>query len=76
MQNVRDQEILDNLAKQLKKIRAAKNISQEELAHRSDITLSQIARIETGRINTTVCTLVALAKALDVPPSNLLDWDN
>ena len=42
-----DEEGLKLLAKRLKEIRAEKGISQEELAYRSELTLSQIARIET-----------------------------
>jgi len=44
-----DEEGLKLLAKRLKEIRAEKGISQEELAYRSELTLSQIARIETTK---------------------------
>ena len=44
-----DEEGLKLLAKRLKEIRAEKGISQEELAYRSELTLSQIARIETKK---------------------------
>lgn len=70
-----DQEGLELLAKRLKEIRSEKNISQEELAYRSEITLSQIARIETVRINPTVSTIFKIARALEVRPSELLNFE-
>ncbi|MDL2141793.1 helix-turn-helix transcriptional regulator [Flavobacterium tructae] len=69
-----DQEGLELLAKRLKEIRAEKRISQEELAYRSEITLSQIARIETVRINPTVSTIFKIARTLDIPLSELFDF--
>ena len=70
-----DEEGLKLLAKRLKKIRSEKNITQEELAHRSELTLSQIARIETVKINPTVSTIFTLARALDVSLSELFNFD-
>jgi transcriptional regulator with XRE-family HTH domain len=51
-----------------------KKITQEELAYRSELTLSQIARIETVKINPTVSTMFRIAKALDVSLSELFDF--
>ncbi|MFH6935761.1 helix-turn-helix transcriptional regulator [Flavobacterium sp. FlaQc-30] len=70
-----DQEGLELLAKRLKEIRSEKGISQEELAYRSEITLSQIARIETVRINPTVSTIFKIARALEVRPSELFNFE-
>jgi transcriptional regulator with XRE-family HTH domain len=58
----------------LKKLRSEKNITQEELAYRSELTLSQIARIETVKINPTVSTMFRIARALDVSISELFDF--
>ncbi len=62
------------LAQRLKKLRSEKNITQEELAYRSELTLSQIARIETVKINPTVSTMFRIARALDVSISELFDF--
>ncbi|TPG44547.1 helix-turn-helix transcriptional regulator [Flavobacterium pectinovorum] len=70
-----DQEGLELLAKRLKEIRAEKRLSQEELAYRSELTLSQIARIETVRINPTVSTIFKIARALDVTPSEIFNFE-
>lgn len=70
-----DEEGLQLLAKRLKEIRFEKGISQEELAYRSEITLSQIARIETVRINPTISTIFKIARALEVPLSDLFNFE-
>jgi transcriptional regulator with XRE-family HTH domain len=69
-----DEEGLKLLAKHLKKVRMAKGFSQEELAYESGMTLSQIARIETVKINPTVSTIFKLARTLQVPVSDLFDF--
>lgn len=70
-----DQEGLELLAKRLKEIRAEKGVSQEELAYRAEITLSQIARIETIKINPTVSTIFKIARALDITPSEIFNFE-
>ena len=62
------------LAQRLKQLRSEKKITQEELAYRSELTLSQIARIETVKINPTVSTMFRIAKALDVNITELFDF--
>lgn len=69
-----DEEGLKLLAQRLKQLRSEKKITQEELAYRSELTLSQIARIETVKINPTVSTMIQIAKALDVSLSELFDY--
>ncbi|GAA3732941.1 hypothetical protein GCM10022422_14430 [Flavobacterium ginsengisoli] len=70
-----DQEGLELLARRLKEIRSEKGISQEELAYRSELTLSQIARIETVRINPTISTIFKIARTLDVPLQELFNFE-
>ncbi|QGK75025.1 helix-turn-helix transcriptional regulator [Flavobacterium sp. SLB02] len=70
-----DQEGLQLLAKRLKEIRSEKGISQEELAYRSELTLSQIARIETVRINPTISTIFKIARTLEVPLQELFNFE-
>lgn len=43
-------------------------------AYESGISLSQIARIETGKINPTLCTLTTIAKTLKIKAPDLLDF--
>ena len=70
-----DEEGLKLLAKRLKEIRAAKGISQEELAYRSELTLSQIARIETIKTNPTISTLFKIIRTLEISPCDLFNFE-
>ena len=54
-------------------LRTNKNISQEKLAEMSDITREAINRIENGLKIPKTDTILAIANALDVPPTYLLD---
>ena len=70
-----DEEGLRLLAKRLKEIRAEKGISQEELAYSSELTLSQIARIETIKTNPTISTLFKIIRTLEITPSELFNFE-
>lgn len=72
--NFRDEKALQSFGRNLQKIRIKQDFTQEELAYESGISLSQIARIETGRINPTLCTLLTIAKTLKIKASILLDF--
>jgi transcriptional regulator with XRE-family HTH domain len=63
------------LGNKLRSIRSEKNITIEELAIQSDMTYSQVSRIELGKINTTVYTLYRLANTLMVHPKEILPED-
>jgi len=69
-----DKEGLTLFAKQLKEVRAKKGFTQEKLAYESDITLSQIARIETVKSNPTVSTIFKIARTLNVSVSELFNF--
>lgn len=56
----------------LRALREAAGISQEQLAAASKISRETISRIENGAISPTVDTLTALAAALNVPTAALL----
>ncbi|MBS1651283.1 MAG: helix-turn-helix transcriptional regulator [Bacteroidetes bacterium] len=74
MLKYRDEKILTQFGKHLKQVRASKKATQEELAYTSGLSLSQIARIETGKINPTLCTILEIAKNLNVKPQVLLSF--
>lgn len=73
MHKVRNQKLLNRLAKNLKRVRKARGLTQEDLAYKSGLTLSQIARIETGRLNTSVSTVFAILQALDAEANELFE---
>ncbi len=70
-----DEEGLRLLAKRIKEIRSQKGITQEELAYRSELTLSQIARIETVKINPTISTVFQIIKSLEVSLNEFFNFD-
>ncbi|WP_370875323.1 helix-turn-helix domain-containing protein [Chitinophaga terrae (ex Kim and Jung 2007)] len=67
----RDEDFLQRFGANLQKIRKSKGISQEELANRCDFPMSQISRIETGVINTSISHVSAIAKGLGIAPDEL-----
>lgn len=66
MNNSRNQEYLKKFGRNLRKIRRAKNISQEKLSLQGNITPSQVGRIERGEINPTITIIKIIAQALEV----------
>jgi predicted transcriptional regulator len=50
-------------------------MSQEVLAYSADIPISQVGRIERGEINTTISTVKVLVTSLDVPITQLFDFN-
>ena len=63
---IHDEEGLQLLANRIKTIRKEKKITQEELAFRPELSLSQIARIETLKINPTISTVFRIIQVLEV----------
>jgi transcriptional regulator with XRE-family HTH domain len=73
--NIRNEAFIIAFGEHVKKIRLQRKFSRETLAAYADIETMQVYRIETGKINTTISTVLALAKALDVSPKKLLDFE-
>jgi transcriptional regulator with XRE-family HTH domain len=63
---------LKKLGANIKRLREAKNLSLRELSYECDIDNSKISKIEKGQINITFTTILQLANALEVQPSELL----
>ncbi|WP_407527437.1 helix-turn-helix transcriptional regulator [Lacibacter sp. MH-610] len=59
----------------IKRLREIKNLSLRELSYACDIDNSKISKIEKGQINITFTTILQLAKALEISPSELLRTD-
>lgn len=58
----------------IRKIRVSKEISQEELGYLCGLHRTYISDIERGTRNVSLDNIEKIAKALDVPPKNLLDF--
>jgi len=65
-------EISTKLGQNLKRIRAAKKLSQGAIARKLDVHRSYISGLERGRRNPTLATIQKLAKALGVSADELL----
>ncbi|MEM6540792.1 MAG: helix-turn-helix transcriptional regulator [Bacteroidota bacterium] len=61
------------LGKKIKKYRNKAGLSQLKLALSSNISRTQISRLENGEISTSVLTLLRVAKALQLDKEQLLD---
>lgn len=66
---------LKKLGAKIKSLRVSKNLSLRELSYACDIDNSKISKIEKGQINITFTTILQLANALEVAPSELLKAD-
>jgi len=67
------EELLIAIGKNIKNIREEKNITQAELAARCNYEKSNMSRIESGRTNLTIGTLLKIAESLETTIINLLN---
>jgi len=70
-----DEKALKLFALNLKSIRLKKKFTQQQLAFESGLSLSQIARIETAKINPTISTVFQIARTLEVSPKELFEFE-
>ena len=60
------------MAKNLRRIRHAKNLTQEELAGRAGLSMRYVGKIERGDVSASVTVLGQISDALEVDPGELL----
>ena len=63
------------VAKNLRKLRQIKGLSQEDLAHRADITANYVSSLEREEYAVSVDVIERLAAALDIEPMELFRRD-
>jgi len=62
-----------NIAKNIKRLRQEKGISQDRLSKLADLSLNTVVNIETGNnLNPTIETIERIAKALEISINELL----
>jgi transcriptional regulator with XRE-family HTH domain len=61
------------LIMRLKKIRAQRRLSQEQLADKAGVSRQYLSRLEIGRHDPSLSTMVKLAKALKVKMGELVE---
>jgi len=55
--------------------RKKRNLSQEQLAELSNISIHGISNIETGKTDVKYSNIIALAKSFNITPSELLNFN-
>lgn len=66
-------DVRQRLAKNLRKLRQAKGVSQEAFADEAGIHRTYISDLERGARNPTITVVDKIARALEVPIGKLLD---
>ncbi len=75
MNNLRNTDLLIKFGNHLRNLRTSKKMTLELLAFAADVELSQIYRIEKGKVNPTLTTLIALSSGLEITVLELLNTD-
>jgi len=71
----RDNSFVIQFGKRVRLLRQQKHHSQQHFANLCDLELSQINRIELGKITTSIVHAKIIADALEVKMSELFDFD-
>ena len=66
--------IQKNFGENLQKIRNNKKLSLRDLAAKCDVDDSKISKIENGKFNIALSTIVELAKGLEIDVKELMDF--
>ena len=74
MNQIDDQTFLKEVGKKIKEHRKSKNLTQLEVAIRANLEENAVQRIETGRINSTLKTMLKVATALKIEFQELFDF--
>ena len=72
MNNLRHPELLIEFGNKLKDLRTSKGLTLQQLAFEAEMEISQVHRVEKGKINPTLTTLNALAKGLGITLTELI----
>ena len=57
----------------LQNARIAKNLTQEEVAEKSDLTPEYLSKFENGKYNASIYNIILLCKAIDTNPTQLFN---
>ncbi|MFB9948902.1 helix-turn-helix domain-containing protein [Rhizobium puerariae] len=65
-------DLKEAMAVNLRRIRHEKNLTQEQLAERTNLSMRYVGSIERGKVSASVTVLGQIADALGIDPSELL----
>ncbi|TDQ07115.1 helix-turn-helix domain-containing protein [Pedobacter metabolipauper] len=68
------QELQDKFGENLRKIRDQKGLSLRAVAANCDLDDSNISKIENGKLNIQLSTIIELGKGLGIDPRDLLNF--
>ena len=74
MTKIRDKEFLLKFGANIRKLRLQKGLSQYELSDMANVNRSQIIKIESGTINTTLSTIKSISEALELDIKELFEF--
>jgi transcriptional regulator with XRE-family HTH domain len=70
---IRNEKVLKAVGLKIRQLREKAGHKQEDFAMMCKMELSQINRIELGKINTSISVIFKIAEVLNVKPGTLLD---
>lgn len=70
----KEEQYLLDFGSNLYSLRRAQNMSYREMAQRCNIDFSDISKIEKGKVNIQLTTVLELSKALNIKPSELFTF--
>ncbi|NCI50500.1 helix-turn-helix domain-containing protein [Sediminibacterium roseum] len=70
----KDTVLLQKFGAHIRRLREDKGLSLRELSYACNIDNSKISKIEQGRINVTVLTVLDLSAGLELPPAELMSF--
>ena len=74
MKYIRDEKAIRLLGKKVRELRKKQKLSQSQLAYEANIPRMQVSRIERGEINTSISTIIAIARVLEVQIKDLFNF--
>lgn len=70
-----EKSILKKFGNHLKGFRKERKLSLRQMASRCNVEHSDIKRYEDGQVNLSLIKIIELAKALEIPPCELLKFE-
>jgi transcriptional regulator with XRE-family HTH domain len=68
-----DKQGLIHIGLRIKSLRKEKEMSQEDLAFSANISLSQISKLESGRHNTSISSILSVCRAFNITVSDFFN---
>jgi transcriptional regulator with XRE-family HTH domain len=66
---------MEQAIENIKKFRELKNLTRDQLAEKLEMSLSGYSKIERGEVELTISKLYKIAEVLEVPISQILNFD-